>query len=235
MTDSVTKPMTGLITTTKPTLWHCHYSRSLRALWALEEMGMDYDVVEMQFPPRVHQPDYKKMNVLGTVPYFVDGDVHMTESSAICHYLVERYQQHDFGVRPDHPEFGDYLNWLYMSDATLTFPQTLVIRYTQFEPEDRRSPQVADDYRKWYLARLRKLDQHLENREYLCDNRFTIADVTVGFALYFGDCEGLGEDYSPQVKAYLARLVARPAFQKSALVGESLSPFKHPELWNKTK
>lgn len=223
------------MTTDKPTLWHCHYSRSLRALWALEEMGIDYDVVEMQFPPRKNQTGYKEMNVLGTVPYFVDGDTHMTESTAICHYLVERYQQYNLGLRPDHPEFGDYLNWLYMSDATLTFPQTLVIRYSQFEPEERRQPQVVEDYRKWYLARLRKLDQHMLDREFLCDNRFTIADIAVGFALYFGDCEGLGGDYTPQVQAYLKRLVARPAFQKVEAVGESLSPFKHPELWTKRK
>ena len=221
--------------TDKPTLWHCHYSRSLRALWALEEMDVDYDVIEMQFPPRKNQPGYKEMNVLGTVPYFIDGDTHMTESTAICHYLVERYQQYDLGLRPDHPEFGDYLNWLYMSDATLTFPQTLVIRYSKFEPEARRQPQVADDYRKWFLARLRKLDQHMLTREYLCDNRFTIADIAVGFALYFGECEGMGGDYTPQVQAYLKRLIARPAFQKVEVVGESLSPFKHPELWTVRK
>lgn len=71
---------------TKPTLWHCHNSRSLRALWALEEMGMDYDLVELPFPPRVFQKDFLSINSLGTVPYFVDGETHMTESSGICHY-----------------------------------------------------------------------------------------------------------------------------------------------------
>lgn len=223
------------LSTDKPTLWHCHDSRSLRPLWAMEEMGLDYDVHEMQFPPRINQPHYKDMNVLGTVPYFIDGDTHMTESTAICHYLVERYQQYDFGLRPDHPEYGDYLNWLYMSDATLTFPQTLVIRYSKFEPETRKSPQVAEDYLQWYLARLRKLDQHILDREYLCAERFTIADIAVGFALYFGECEGLDRDYTPQVKDYLQRLKARQAFKKVLPIGESLSPFKHPELWTMRK
>lgn len=221
--------------TDKPTLWHCNYSRSLRALWALEEMGLDYDVIEMQFPPRINQPGYKQLNILGTVPFFVDGDTQMTESTAICHFLVERYQQYQLGLRPEHPEYGDYLNWLYMSDATLTFPQTLVVRYTKFEPEHRRQPVVAEDYRQWFIARLRKLDQHMMDREYLCDDRFTIADIAVGFALYFGEGEGLGEEYTPQVHAYLERLVSRPAFQKVEPIGESLSPFKHPELWTMHK
>ena len=100
-------------------LWHCAGSRSLRPLWALEEMGLEYDLEVLPFPPRVFQREYLDVNSLGTVPYFVDGDVHMTESSAICQYLVDRYQQYDFGLPTDHPEYGAYLNWLHHADATL--------------------------------------------------------------------------------------------------------------------
>lgn len=198
-------------------------------------MGLDYDVIEMQFPPRVNQDGYKDMNVLGTVPYFVDGSTHMTESTGICHFLVERYKKREFAISPEHEEYGDYLNWLYMSDATFTFPQTLVLRYTKFEQGERKSPQIAEDYTKWFLARLKKLDAHIIDREYLCDNRFTIADIAVGYALYFGENENLDVGYSPQVKAYLQRLKSRPAFQKVLPIGESLSPFKHPELWTRRK
>ena len=106
-------------------LWHCRGARSLRALWALEEMGLDYELDVMPFPPRVFRKDYLDSNLLGTVPYFTDGETRMTESSGICHYLVERYQQWDFGLKPDHPEYGNYLNWLYHSDATLTSSRRL--------------------------------------------------------------------------------------------------------------
>ena len=211
---------------TKPTLWHCHNSRSLRALWALEEMGMDYDLVELPFPPRVFQKDFLSINSLGTVPYFVDGETHMTESSGICHYLVERYQRYDFGLQVDHAEFGDYLNWLYHSDATLTFPQTIYLRYTFLEPAERKLPQAAEDYANWYIARLRRLNAHMENREFLCDNRFTIGDIAVGYALYFGELNGFSERYTPQVKDYLARLKARPAFVKSVSIGTESSFLK---------
>ena len=84
-------------------LWHCHNARSLRPLWALEEMGLEYELEVLPFPPRVFQKTYLGTNVLGTVPYFVDGDTHMTESSGVCHYLVEKYERYDFGLRPDHP------------------------------------------------------------------------------------------------------------------------------------
>ncbi|AXQ30589.1 glutathione S-transferase family protein [Solimonas sp. K1W22B-7] len=196
-------------------LWHCKDSRSLRPLWTLEELGMPYDLEVMPFPPRYLHKGYLGVNVLGTVPYFADGDARMTESSGICLYLIDKYRRYDLGLEPGHPEFGNYLNWLFHSDATLTFPQTIYLRYTLLEPEERRLPQAAADYRKWYLARLRLLDSQLESRDFLCDNRFTIADIAIGFALYLGEILRISDDYSPQVKAYLARLKARPAFQRS--------------------
>lgn len=207
-------------------LWHCHNARSLRPLWALEEMGMDYQLEVLPFPPRIFKKDYLGVNALGTVPFFEDGATQMTESTGICHYLVERYQQYDFGLKPDHPDYGDYLNWLYHSDATLTFPQTIVMRYTHLEPDERKLPQAVEDYGKWYIARLRRLDAHIIDREYLCDNRFTIADIAIAYALLFGQLLGLDKDYTPQVKDYLERMKARPAFQKVQVIGEELSPFK---------
>jgi glutathione S-transferase len=202
-------------------LWHCSGARSLRPLWALEEMGFEYELDLMPFPPRMFKRDYLDVNILGTVPFFVDGDVQMTESCAIPQYLVDRYQRYDFGLRPDHPEYGAYLNWLHHADATLTFPQTIAMRYYYLEPTPEKQA-VADDYAKWFIARLRRLDEHLQAHEYLVDNRFTIADIAVSYALYLGRVLKLDERYQPQTAAYLERLVARPAFKRADAQGEPL-------------
>lgn len=207
-------------------LWHCHNSRSLRALWAMEEMGLDYELEVLPFPPRFFQKDYLDVNALGTVPYMVDGETHMTESSGIPLYLVERYGKYEFGLKADHPEYGDYLNWLFHSDATLTFPQTIAIRYTILEPKERQLPQAADDYRKWFLARLRRLSAHIKDREYLVDGRFTVADIDIAYALYLGGLLGFSKDYEPHINDYLQRMKARPAFQKVVVIGEEDSNFK---------
>ena len=193
-------------------LWHCANARSFRALWALEEMGLDYELEVLPFPPRVFKKDYLSINPLGTIPYLVDGDTHMTESSGICLYLVERFQRYELGLKADHPEYGDYLNWLFHSDATLTFPQTIYFRYDRLEPPERRNPQAAEDYRKWYLARLRRLNKHLESREFLVAGRFTVADIAIHYALFFGESLGLADDYVPPVREYLERLKQRPEF-----------------------
>jgi len=121
-------------------LWHCAGSRSIRPLWTLEEMGLDYDIEVMKFPPRFVHPGYTDINPIGTVPFFTDGEVEMTESAGISQYLVDRHGPTELGVGVDEPDYGLYLNWLHRSDATLTFPQTLVLRYTILEPEESVCP-----------------------------------------------------------------------------------------------
>ncbi|MFW2422531.1 MAG: glutathione S-transferase family protein [Porticoccaceae bacterium] len=207
------------------TLWHCRDSRSLRPLWLLEEMQLQYTLVDLPFPPRVFDKSYLQVNPLGTVPFFRDdtstATVEMTESTAICHYLVERYKESapSLALTAEDAEYGDYLNWLYHADATLTFPQALMLRYGKFETAERRSEQVAEDYRHWYLSRLRKLETHLLGRQYLVAERFTIADIAIGYALYLGEFSGAAQSYSPLTLDYLQRLKQRAAFQRSARLG----------------
>src|SRR3954470_8149017 len=86
-------------------------------------------------------------------------------------------------VETDEVDFGAYLNYLHFGEATLTFPQTLILRYARFEPSERRLPQAAADYARWFLSRLRTLVPLLDKQEFLCASRFTAADVSVGYAL----------------------------------------------------
>lgn len=196
-------------------LWHCHNARSLRVLWLLEELALDYQLECLHFPPRVEDKQIFDHNVLGTVPVFSDGDVRMTESVAICHYLVDRYPEKQLAVSVSENDYSRYLNYLYQSDATLTFPHALIIRYGLLEPAQRRQPQVVEDYTAWFLGRLRWLQNDLQSHKYLCQNRFTIADLCVVYALYLGDQIGLSEHYSTQVSEYMKRCTDRVAFARA--------------------
>lgn len=198
------------------TLYHCPGARSMRPLWTLEEMGLEYELVTLPFPPRFLQRDYLEVNPLGTVPCMVDGDVNMTESAGISQYLVERYGPTPLAVTVDEPDYGAYLNWLHRSDATLTFPQTLVLRYTQLEPEEKRNPQVAEDYRRWFLARMRCVEEATADREFLCASRFTIADVCIAYAIHLANSLGIEDVFTPNVKRYWDAIIERPAYQRAA-------------------
>jgi len=196
-------------------LHHCVSARSFRPLWMLEELGLTYELTLHDFPPRVHDDAFLAINPLGTVPAFIDGEVCMTESAAICQYLAARHPEAGLDVTSDEPAYGDYLNFLHFGEATLTFPQTLVLRYSQFEPEARRQPQVVEDYSRWFLSRLRTLEPRLETRHWLCAERFTAADVSVGYALLLASYLGLDERFKPHVRDYWARLQAREGFQRA--------------------
>lgn len=196
-------------------LYHCVNARSFRPLWALEEMELAYTLHVLPFPPRYLAPGYKDMNPLGTIPLMIDGETRMTESSAICHYLATRHGPSPLAVSPDEADYGAYLNFLHMGEATLTFPQTLVLRYRHFEEEGRRLPQVADDYARWFLARLRAVDTRLGNRDYLCAGRFTAADISVGYALMLAATIGLDAEFSAPLRAYFERLRARDGHRRA--------------------
>lgn len=178
-------------------------------------MGLEYELNVLPFPPRALQKDYLDVNLLGTVPCMVDGDLKMTESSGICHYLVERYGPTPLAVEPSDPEYGSYLNWLYYSDATLTFPQTLFLRYTRLEPEERRVPQVAEDYRRWFLGRLRLVEAATADREFLCCGRFTIADICVGYGLKLATSLGI-DSFKENTRRYWDGLQKLESYQAIA-------------------
>lgn len=210
-------------------LYHCTDARSFRPLWALEELGLPYELTVMPFPPRYRAKAYMEINPLGTIPAMVDGDTFMTESAAIVQYLVTRYGPSPLAVDVDDPDYGAWLNWLHFGEATLTFPQTLVLRYRRFEPG--KAEVVADDYAKWFLARLRAVDRALEKADWLCAGRFTAADISVGYALLLASQLGLDLDFVPQTAAYWASLQARPGFQQAkasqlrhAPAGAEMSP-----------
>jgi glutathione S-transferase len=208
-------------------LYHCVEARSFRPLWALEELRLPYQLHVLPFPPRAHAKSFLQINPLGTIPLLIDGDTRMTESSAICEYLVARYGGGERGgpvaIGPNDADFGRYLNYLSFGEATLTFPIAIYMRYTRMEPPERKLPQAAEDYRRFFFGRLRVMAQILEAQDYLCAAGFSAADISVGHALNFADFNGLGDEFPDSVKAYLDRLRQRDGWRR-AKAAEEASP-----------
>ena len=205
-------------------LWHCADARSFRPLWMLEEMRLPYELRMLPFPPRRAAPEYLQVNPLGTIPYFVDSagtgedgpETALTESTGILHYLTQRHGPTDLAVQPHEADFGLYVNYLFQSDATFTFPQTLVLRYRHLEPPERRQPAVADSYARWFLARMDFVETHLaDGRDWLAAGRFTAADIAVGYACLLAGTLGLGAELGPQTQAWWGRCRARDGYRRA--------------------
>ena len=188
-------------------------SRAVRPIWTAEEMGLEYDLIMMPFPPRVFMKEYLDINILGTIPFMIDGNIEMTESVAICQYLVEKYGPTDLQVKPNEKDYPLYLNWLFHSDATLTFPQTVVLRYKFQEPGV--ADAAVEGYSKWFVSRLKLLEKSLDGKDYLCSDRFTLADICVSYAINLASVLDIKQAFKPNITRWSEYLFSRPAFIKS--------------------
>ena len=188
-------------------------SRAVRPIWTAEEMDLEYDLIMMPFPPRVFMKEYLDINILGTIPFMIDGNIEMTESVAICQYLVEKYGPTDLQVKPNEKDYPLYLNWLFHSDATLTFPQTVVLRYKFQEPGV--ADAAVEGYSKWFVSRLKLLEKSLDGKDYLCSDRFTLADICVSYAINLASVLDIKQAFKPNITRWSENLFSRPAFIKS--------------------
>jgi glutathione S-transferase len=196
---------------TRPILHHCVGARSFRCLWAAEETGFDLDLRLWPFPPRVFAPEYKDVNPLGTIPGWEEDGHLLTESAAICQRIAMGTA---LEILPGERDHLPYLNWLHRSDATLTFPLTIVLRYTRLEPEERKLPQAVEDYKAFFLGRAKSIEAALaDGREWLVAGRFTIADICVGYAVHLSHGFGLVAELGPLTQTWYERLKAREGFK----------------------
>ena len=102
------------------TLYYTPNSCALAAHLALEMSGLEYTARRLDFAKNEQRsPEYLAINPLGTIPFMIDGETKMSESSGICYYLGTRHGPTPLIVGPDEPAYGAFLNWMYFSDATL--------------------------------------------------------------------------------------------------------------------
>ena len=189
-------------------------TRSVRIVWMLEEMGLDYEVVKTSFPPT--GPEFLAANPTRTLPLFVDGEVRITESIAILQYLAARHGPTDLSVKADEPGFADYLQFLEVGEATLATPLTATVRTRFMAPEDQKANWTVENCKYVFLDRLQLVSNQLQAHAFMAADRFTAADISIGYALGFGEGLGLAGGYTPELIDYWRRLQARPAYQRAA-------------------
>lgn len=196
-------------------LYFAPQSRAVRTAWLLEEMGLDYELHKFALGDKAMRSEpYLSVNPMGRVPVLEDGDVTISESTAIAQYLVGRYGDGTLAVAPESPEFASYLQWMHYAEGMIMPQINIIVVETILLPPERRNQGNADRATKLLNRALAGLEPHLAGRDYLA-GAFSAADTITGHAcLISGD---LGGDLSdkPNIAAYRDRLKARPALQKA--------------------
>jgi glutathione S-transferase len=197
-------------------VFHSPRSRSVRVLWMAEELGVPYEIEPVSFgEPRSEA--FLAANPAGTLPAMVDGEATITESVAILQYLGDRYGPTDLIVKPGEPAYPDYLQFLILGEAGLGAPLNAVIGTKFFGPDAVQGNWTVNMVIEGFLRRMKLVDQQLESHAFMAGDRFTAADISVGYVVGLGaHFLGFADRMSPQALDYHRRLTERPAFQRAS-------------------
>ncbi|WP_223424878.1 glutathione S-transferase family protein [Tateyamaria pelophila] len=200
------------------TLHHCPQSRSMRTLWLLHELDVDFRVVVHPFDKSLRRPEYLSLSPAGRVPAIEIEGERMFETGAITEYLCERFSPDRLGRSVSSPDRMAWLVWVHFAETISQHAAALTQQHVILYEDDMRSPVVmkleAARIAKCYDALEARLSTPVENRDYLLTSGFSAADISVGQAVYmarhFTPLEG-----HPEVAKWYERITERPAFQAS--------------------
>ena len=198
------------------TVHHLGISQSDRIVWLCEELGLPYDLVRYERDPatRLAPADYRALTPFGTAPVITDGDLTLGESAAIIEYIVAHYADGRLTVGSDAPNFTDYLYWFHFANGSFMPAAITALIVRMVAPET--DPARAAAFNARGDRAFAQVEQRLGEFDYFAGDEFTAADIMMLFPLTTGrmfvprDLEPF-----PNIRAYLQRIGARPAFQRA--------------------
>lgn len=189
-------------------LFWCPRTRAIRAVWLLEEAGVDYErvLVDIRDPSASVDPDFRAASPMGKVPALVDGSAMLADSAAICLYIADRYASDLLAPGMDDPDRARFLFWMFFVPGAM-------------------EPAMAEKMGGWDTNRgahgwgdfdvmIETLEQGLEPGPWILGNRFSAADIMLGSTAAFMGMFGIMPE-SELIGDYVDRCLARPAYQKA--------------------
>ena len=198
------------------TLYHIDQSRSERIIWLMEELGLEYKLeVFLRQPDLYGPPELKAAHTLGRAPVIRDGEVELAESGAIVEYLIARHGQGRLAAAVGAPEFPQYLYWLHYAEGSLMLQLLREWSLERMVPDADSHPGMAR-VRDGTKAHLTSIETRLDASPYFAGEAFTAADIMMAYPFTtFRRIYPIDLSPYPAIQRYVARLEARPAFQKA--------------------
>ena len=189
-------------------LFWCTQTRSQRALWLMEESGLEYEpvLIDIRDPEKPRDPDFSKASPMDKVPALADGEVMLADSAAICMYVADKYPQTDLAPAIDDTKRGAYLWWMFFTPGVIE--PAMAEKFAGTEPNP-----VSHAWGSFDLM-IKTFEEGLSDREWILGDTFSAADIMCGSSACFMKQFGMLPD-SKVLEAYADRCIARPAYQKS--------------------
>jgi len=201
------------------TVHHLGISQSERIVWLCEELGLTYELkrYDRRADNRLAPDEYKKLHPMGIAPVITDGDLVLGESGAICEYICARYGDGRLTPGPNDPDFADHLFWFHWSNGTFMTTLMMQLVLSGGGSGNPAAVFVEDRSRRMWAM----VETRLGQTQFFGGRNLTTADIMMVYCLTTTRAfRGTSiEDYS-NLKAYLARIGARPAYQKAMAKAE---------------
>jgi glutathione S-transferase len=201
------------------TVHHLGISQSERIVWLCEELGLDYELkrYDRRADNRLAPDDYKALHPMGIAPVITDGDLVLGESGAICDYICARYGGGRLSPGLDDPDFADHLFWFHWSNGT--FMTTLMMQLVLgLAGGGAQAAGFVEDRarRGWSM-----IETRLGEAPFFGGRNLTTADIMLVYCLTTARAfRGTSVEAYPNLKAYLQRIGARPAYQRAMAKAE---------------
>lgn len=190
-------------------------TRANRPRWIIEELGIPCEYVDVNVMKGEHKtPAYFELHPHGLLPVLEDGDLRMIESAAMVMHLADKHPEGHLAPPPGTLERARYYQYIVYAVSTLDEHVIPIFFHTVLlSPDKRRSEVVERSMPVWGHA-AKFLDRSLGGRLYLVGDKFSAADICVGYDLYLAQQAGLLEGHAT-LTSYVKRLSDRPAFKRA--------------------
>ena len=193
------------------TIHHLNNSRSQRILWLLEELGVDYEIKKYQrLPPPMPlaPPELKQVHPLGKSPVMTDGAITIAESGAVIEYLIDTYGKGAFKPKPGTADYWAYIEWIHYGEGSAMLPLMLALYTSRLgEAAAPLAPRIESEIANHFGY----MEMRMTGHDFFVGDTLTGADIQMLFVL---EAAGATLDAYPMLKAYRARMQARPAYQR---------------------
>ncbi len=197
----------------KPRLYGISGSRALRAIWGMEEVGIDYEHVPVTYGADSKAGDYLSVNPNGRIPALIDGDLQLFESMAINLYLAKRYGGALYPANA--ADEARAFQWSVWAISEIEPLQMQIVIQKLFTPEDRRNPKVIEGATQSLQRPLKVLDAALAGGGWLAGEAFTVADLNVAAVMQLMKMIGFTYAEHANVQRWADACYARPALARA--------------------
>lgn len=204
-------------------LHHLAFSRSIRVLWALEELGVDYKLVSYERTAAFRAPpELAEIHPLGKSPVIVEGDLVLAESSAILRYINTRHGDGRLAPPAGTDAYALHDEWLDYVESSAALPLLTLFRATV-----QKNYEAIAEAKKPVNKALAYIGNGIGDGPWLMGEALSLADIQMSYMLAIAEALGMLRDH-PRVADYLARMRAHPTFIKATALGGPMMPPKLP-------